>query len=455
MPIIALTYSLNHSSHKTQFLIHHNSLVSLAFESFTYLIFDYMKIFICLLSLLITQKIVGQSIIENKYSNGLVQYRYHILNTDTILIEYFDLNGKLASRHWREDSIYVYAAENDRIIEKKYKNKVHNKSLWATKYIFPNHRSRKAYFEKVIHYYPDGKIMAHHFWVGDSIFKEALFLPDGNCYQLTVYQQFTNTIFSLQDSNASIKQYFIRDTQTQSLHKSYWVKGKLEKQIVEDSIGLVQKTFFDSTGRVEYTWQRDTNRLKLDKNNALCLYGFRNMNDNWVIEPKYESVYHFNYVYFIVNENNKYGIVDEFGQIVVSPQWDFLQPFDNGVSTNTNIADLEKAVSNAYVICKKGKLYGVIDNFGKIILEPVYQNIKQYKKGLFEVQIGKYWGLVDKNGQIVVAPNHVSVEFTDFDDVFITTDTLSKFLADPWTGEDWFPETQYGLVNRTGQTLLY
>jgi hypothetical protein len=412
-----------------------------------------MKKYFFLLFLLIAQTLVSQSIIEEKHNNGLVKTRYHIQQKDTILIEYFGLNGNITTRHWRDDSTYSYANERELIAEKRYKNKARTKSSWATKYLFPNHRSRKAYLEKVIHYYPDGKIKAHYFWVGDSIFKELSLLPNGNCYHMTVYQQLTNSIFSLIDSGSSEKTCFIRDTSAQTLQKTYWTRGKLIKQIVEDSIGLVQKTFFDSTGRIEYSWQRDTNRLKPDKNNALCLYGFRNRNDNWVIAPKYENVIDFNYIYFIVNENNKYGIVDEFGQVIVPPQWDFLQECNDRM--DANIKDLDTAVPNTYLICKKGKLYGVIDNFGKMILEPVYQYIRKYKKGLFEVQIGKYWGVIDKNGQIIVAPNHVTVEFTDFDDVFITTDTLSKLSDEnPWYEEGWGQGTLRGLVNRTGQTLL-
>jgi hypothetical protein len=47
-------------------------------------------------------------------------------------------------------------------------------------------------------------------------------------------------------------------------------------------------------------------------------------------------------------------------------------------------------------------LYGIIDKYGKDIIEPTYDFIRDYKEGFFGVKLDKKWGFIDQKGHVVI-----------------------------------------------------
>ncbi len=76
---------------------------------------------------------------------------WHIKGVDTFLIEIFPLNGRLRTRHWREDSIYSF--DNQGNIE--YKNFLFKKDK---KNYLPDEFGQLDYGRENISYFPNGKI---------------------------------------------------------------------------------------------------------------------------------------------------------------------------------------------------------------------------------------------------------------------------------------------------------
>ena len=196
---------------------------------------------------------------------------------------------------------------------------------------------------------------------------------------------------------------------------------------------------------------RDSTMLYPDKDNNLCLYGMRNAADEWVIPPKYDNieVIRLDYLhiqnYYIVTKNEKCGVLNSQGKITVPIEWDALWELSQ---EHTPAAFNEKHTTRIWLRALKNKQMGVIDLQNNIILKPNYEYIDKCKKDLFIIGNKDGYGIVDKNGSILVFSKHYRLEFTSFDDIFMTI------------GPDFFDDhsqkrvRKHGLIHRSGQVLL-
>jgi hypothetical protein len=442
-----------------------------------------MKTLFYLLLLLTAQTLMSQSVVETKYANGTVKKRYHIQQKDTILVEDYYQNGQLAARKWRDDSTHLYNIGEIGRLAKEYGRK--KRMDWIEPHFFGD--GDALYRDSIIEYYPDGKIQKRLFWASDSIFNRQVFLTNGQLMQSNYWQQNRDSTISYCYTNHDYKYCYTKNIKTHKHqefkyeHDKLYQKADYERKTMTSMIG---QTFFDTlTGEPIYIWKQDSQGFHPDKDPTLCLYGFRDNADNWVISPQYESVIHFNKTYFIVQKQGKYGVMNRSGQLTTPIEWDLLEDLTLAsamVWERISMHDFNEKITNrlptsiAYLICRKGTKYGVIDNHGKIILEPVYQGIREKKGDLFEVKIGSHWGVVDKNGKIVVEPKYSGVLFTRYDDLFISmnqkimnntrfsvpkynTSIELDYLKENGDTSEVLPQIgwgDYGLVHRNGQILL-
>jgi WG containing repeat len=406
----------------------------------------YSFILTCLFAFLNTQTIDAQIVIHEKYATGQTKIQYHIRQKDTFRTDQLFENGNFYQIKW-QDSIYEFHA-NGVIAQKKYPLKTGNRDWLNVAMDGINKVLKLDYPELMGHqrtYFPDGNLETELIWTGDTIVKKSIYFPNGQLYASVQYHYSNFHLFKCLQINGNDvleveldrvtnlkKEFAYRNHRLLQYEESLRVAGSRE-------FNLLKQVLNDSTGKLDFTWQLDSLKYKLDKDNVLCLYGFRNMKTEWAIPPRYESVKEFNNAYFIVNQNSKYGVIDESGNTTVPLKWDFLEDISYlrfmGRSESPSVwkldttllfdSEIHKPNLAARLVCREGNLYGVIDCFGNTILEPVYQKIRQYKNDLYEVQKGKYWGIVDKNGQTVVEPKYVGIFFTSYKDLFYVYDTIS------------------------------
>ena len=98
--------------------------------------------------------------------------------------------------------------------------------------------------------------------------------------------------------------------------------------------------------------------------------------------------------YIVKNLLGKHGIVDSNNNILIPVEYEVLQ------STSY--------VWNKQFIAKRGKLYGVVDLYGKIIIPFVYGSI-EYKDDEFIISNEGLFGIANKNGQTVLSVNYAQV----------------------------------------------
>ncbi len=111
-----------------------------------------------------------------------------------------------------------------------------------------------------------------------------------------------------------------------------------------------------------------------------------------LIEPKYDLIRSFNKEGFAAVElDDKWGIIDTKGNIVLPLMYEELDECGDG-----------------YFLCSNQNKYGIINPFGKLIIEPKYDFVRVIHNTLF-VKIGFEWCVVDSNGDFIAKPQYDSV----------------------------------------------
>ncbi len=110
------------------------------------------------------------------------------------------------------------------------------------------------------------------------------------------------------------------------------------------------------------------------------------------------------------NENNQYkmGIVDFKGKIIVEPKYNHISDFKNGLAV---VSISEKNAGSEEYIAE----YGYINEEGKEIIKPKYKFAKEFEDGLAPVLQGDYpedlkYGFIDKNGNEVIKAKYDYVQ---------------------------------------------
>jgi hypothetical protein len=426
-------------------------------------------IYIGIFTLLNIQNIVAQTISTENYANGSPKTRYHIRKNDTFCMERLHENGLHQATFWHDSAHYFHS--NQKFSKKTYGE---NQNLPTWLWVASNKNEVETFdgLKPVSTYtfYPDGKLQEKTIWEHDDLVTQMIYLPNGKLFQTFKYHKLNNHLFNYFEIKGKETLHFKTDTVSKIQERF----GYRNEQLVHYEIYRwdaetqphlfeLRKLVLMEGKKLDFSWQTDTAKWKLYRSQESNLYGFRNGHGDWVVPPKYDFATRFNIAYFIVNENGKYGVLNEYGKIIIPIEWDFLESFDLNHRPSYELLPPAKPFPtpifpyaalkpdrSAQLCFRKGNLYGVIDWLGNIVLQPVYEEIRQCYNDLYEVKMNQHWGIVDKNGQIIVSPQYKAVDFTRFKDLFITTDTTT-FPADATHAEE---QLRFGLVNAQNKILL-
>ena len=134
---------------------------------------------------------------------------------------------------------------------------------------------------------------------------------------------------------------------------------------------------------------------------------------------------------------NKWGFINNDGEIKIPFIYDFVNPFENGIAYTKNAnkeffinskneivikGDFDKIgiFSNGYALVEKNKKFGFINPKGEIAVPLKYDNADYFNKnGLAEVSIDKKWGFINHNGKEVIPVIFERVKSEQLDDLVI------------------------------------
>lgn len=118
-------------------------------------------------------------------------------------------------------------------------------------------------------------------------------------------------------------------------------------------------------------------------------YGFYFINDT-LIEPSYEEVGHYNGMDNVIAKvklNGKYGILGVDGEYLIEPRYDEIREFNDGTSQ-----------------LMLGGKYGFMDSDGSFLTKVEYDEISAFHKGMADVRKDGKWGVINRAGTYVVEP---------------------------------------------------
>lgn len=123
------------------------------------------------------------------------------------------------------------------------------------------------------------------------------------------------------------------------------------------------------------------------------LYGIMSLNSKTgigsiIIKPKYTELKKTYGDLYIINENGKYGLMNDKGQVIITPQFKEIQEFSEFLK----------------ILDYKDK-QGLIDETGKIIVQPTFDDIDTFygfKNGLAITHLDGNKGVINKQGREVL-----------------------------------------------------
>jgi hypothetical protein len=158
--------------------------------------------------------------------------------------------------------------------------------------------------------------------------------------------------------------------------------------------------------------------------------GFRDLDGNIVIEPKFDMAEMFSEGYSSVTVGDRHGFIDETGKYVLPLQsYEFLGSLHNGlapVRINDKVGfinikgeeiikpqfDWVGDFSEGLCVVRNDKQkneigkYGYIDTTGKVVIDFKFQYANNFENGRAKVEINNLWGAIDKTGKIIEPATH-------------------------------------------------
>lgn len=200
---------------------------------------------------------------------------------------------------------------------------------------------------------------------------------------------------------------------------------------------------------------------------------------------KIEEIKDINYTILVSNE--KYGVIDKTGNIVIEPTYDAVQIpnpskpifvcignynketkqyktqvfndkkeqlFQNyetveaiPIKTNIDISPYEKST----LIYKQNDKYGLINLEGKEITKPIYEEIISidYKEGTFAVKENEKIGVINLKGKTIIKPEYETITSDNYYNEK-TNNKTAGFIVSKKTENGY----RYGYINYKGKVIL-
>jgi hypothetical protein len=159
------------------------------------------------------------------------------------------------------------------------------------------------------------------------------------------------------------------------------------------------------------------------KDNVLCLYGFKDEKGKWLIEPKFTYATPFIHGFSIVSNGEHYGVVNAKGKTVVPLVYDKLEFFRLGLTWIPHWemdAPYEETDAQPGIFrCFTENGAGVIDTAGRVLIEPVYEEIWDFTNGLACISYMGRYGLVDERGRIILPAEFTFCPDYGYSNIFI------------------------------------
>jgi hypothetical protein len=153
---------------------------------------------------------------------------------------------------------------------------------------------------------------------------------------------------------------------------------------------------------------------------------------------------------FPIIENDKWGLIDWNGKIVVPAQFDWVGDAWEGPSYMGERAYPWKSypLRDELIVVMVGSKFGYIDRNGSIVIKPQFGAAHSFSQGLARVRAGNgRWGYIDRSGNLVIAP-----QFGEF--IVGAPEDFSEGLALASGCTAPCPSEVWGFIDRKGDFAI-
>ena len=171
-------------------------------------------------------------------------------------------------------------------------------------------------------------------------------------------------------------------------------------------------------------------------------YGFINTKGDTAIEAQFDKAGEFSEGLCLASKGGyKYGYIDTIGRWVIEPKY----TMENSMKVNGDYDYSDKNFSGGYAAVMKDEKYGVIDKTGKLVIGFKYGYIGQFSEGLAPAKKDSLFGYIDINENWVIKPKYNGAE--SFHNGLAAV-SKGSFLEEKWgfidrTGKVSIPLTIY------------
>ena len=176
-----------------------------------------------------------------------------------------------------------------------------------------------------------------------------------------------------------------------------------------------------------------------------------------------------------IEKDNLWGFMNEKGEIVIEPQYSFVQVFHEDVAwvkKDDHIFFIDKN-GNPIIDTDTWKNYdfefsegllavknnddkwGFIDKKGNIVIEPQWDEAESFSNGLAAVSLNGKYGYINTSGQLIITPTWEYVsKFNESGTAFVIQNMDNPEVGFINTKGEYIATTQYTACHGYGENLL-
>ena len=144
-------------------------------------------------------------------------------------------------------------------------------------------------------------------------------------------------------------------------------------------------------------WELENNIHDINSSNSIGKWGYIDKSGHIAITLQFDDANDFSNGLAPVKSKSKWGLINKNGKFIVEPIYDSLLTFSDGFISMFTSSDHHLKM-------------GYLDKSGKTILEPKYQGLKILDKDTFAVRENNLWGVMNNQGKWIVQPLLSSIE---------------------------------------------
>jgi hypothetical protein len=197
------------------------------------------------------------------------------------------------------------------------------------------------------------------------------------------------------------------------LYRAYFRDFSFDK-LDEFKVDFPDYPFMEELIREQEALQKELLPYKLGEK-----WGYIDRRGNMVVEPQFDGADFFNEGLAAVQKNGKLGYIDALGHFVIVPRFSEAYPFKDGVA----------------IVGSENDRFGVVDRTGVMLLDTYYEEIGMPHQKFFWVLEEDKYGYFRVNGKRMIPPIYDAAG--DFEDGFAIVQREEAYYVIDTLGQEW------------------